>query len=207
MLNAKELYQLLLDAYGEPRWWSEDPFTVMYQAVLVQNTVWSSVEKVSVESGHRLSAESVQALPLEELEALIRPCGFCKSKARTIQALATWFLQTDIREISRMSIPELRKDLLSIRGVGPETADVILVYAFYRPSFVIDAYTRRLLSRIGYDFADDASIRQFFEGDLPQDARLYGWYHWLILDHCISWCKKNPKCGGCPLKSVCRQRV
>lgn len=207
MLNANELYQLLLNAYGKPRWWSEDPFTVMFQAVLVQNAAWGSVEKTCASIGGRLTPERIDALSAEELEALIRPCGFYKAKARTIKAVIQWYraYSLDQDAVRRMSVSKLRSELLAIRGIGAETADVILVYAFYKSSFIIDAYTRRFLARMGYSFADDDSIRRFFLASLDEDAEVYGWYHWLILDHCISACRKKPLCGTCPLKMKCGQ--
>lgn len=207
MLNANELYQLLLNAYGKPRWWSDDPFIVMFQAVLVQNTAWGSVEKTCSVIGDRLTPERIEALPVEELEKLIRPCGFYKAKSHTIKAILEWYRQYHFEQkrVCQISASRLRKELLAIRGVGAETADVILVYAFYKPSFIIDAYTRRFLSRMGYSFADDDSIRYFFQTSLPGDAEVYGWYHWLILDHCISACRKKPECEGCLLRSKCRQ--
>lgn len=207
--NADDLYRLLLASYGKPRWWSDDPYTVMFQAVLVQNTTWSTVEKACAALGGRLSPALIQALPPEELEEWIRPCGFCKAKARTIKDLTAWFLKYhfDSRLVRQIPGRDLRKELLSIRGIGKETADVILVYAFHKPSFIIDAYTRRFLARLGYDLPDDTAVRHFFESALPRDAQIYGWYHWLILDHCITVCRKTPKCDACPLKPYCRQRL
>lgn len=205
MLNANELYQLLLNAYGKPRWWSEDPFTVMFQAVLVQNTAWGSVEKTCSAIGDRLTLERIEALPVEELEELIRPCGFYKAKARTIKAILAWYRQYHFEQekVRQVPVSKLRKELLGIRGVGAETADVILVYAFYKPSFIIDAYTRRFLARMGHSFADDDAIRHFFQTSLPEDTEIYGWYHWLILDHCITVCRKSPKCEKCLIKTDC----
>lgn len=205
VLNAQEVYDILLTAYGRPRWWSEEPFTVMFQSVLVQNTTWSSVEKTCAPIEDKLTPEYIENLPGEELERLISPCGFYKAKARTIQALVSWYrrYQFDRGTVQNTSMPELRKELLSVKGVGAETADVILVYAFYKPSFIIDAYTRRFLQRLGFAFADDKAVRSFFETGLPRDARLYGQYHWLILEHCISVCKKSPKCHSCCFREQC----
>ena len=146
---------------------------------------------------NQLTPEYIEDLSTEELEQIIRPCGFYKAKARTIQALT----------VHEVPMPRLRKELLSIRGVGAETADVILVYAFYKASFIIDAYTRRFLFRLGYNFSDDTAIKYFFEKELPEDAQFYGWYHWLILEHCISVCKKTPKCDICFLNGDCRQKL
>ena len=97
----------------------------------------------------------------------------------------------------------LRDELLALPGVGAETADVILVYAFYKPSFILDAYTRRWLTRLGFD-ADDDGRRLFFESGLPRDAALYGRFHWLILDPCIARCRKTPCCAGCPFADECK---
>lgn len=207
MLAAEELYHLLLTAYGKPRWWSDKPFTVMFQAVLVQNTVWSSVEKTCSVIGDRLTSEYIGNLPAKELEQFIRPCGFYKAKARTIQALIAWYRQYDFhfQHVRETPMLKLREELLSIRGIGAETADVILVYAFYQPCFIVDAYTRRFLLRLGYSLSDDAAIKSFFEKDLQKDAQLYGWYHWLILEHCISVCKKTPKCDACQIHTYCKK--
>lgn len=209
MLNAEEIYQVLFTAYGKPRWWSDNPFTVMFQSVLVQNTAWKSVEKTCTSIGDKLTPEYIGNLPAEELEQLISPCGFYKAKAQTIQALVSWYrsYHFDRGETQSVPMPDLRKELLSIRGIGAETADVILVYAFYQPTFIIDAYTRRFLLRLGYVFEDDTAIRTFFETGLKKDAQLYGWYHWLILQHCISVCRKSPKCDKCNMRAKCKQKL
>lgn len=198
-MTAIQIYEKLLEAYGTPRWWSDDPYTVMFQAVLVQQTAWSSVEKVTQTIGEKLTPSYISALPTEQLEDLIRPCGFSKSKAATIQRLTQWYsrYQYDAEKVQAVPKDDLRKELLEIKGIGAETADVLLVYAFHRASFIIDAYTRRFLSRLGFEFENDTQIRAFFESGLPDDYQIYGWYHWLILDHGISRCKKAPVCADC----------
>lgn len=208
MMTAGEIYGILLDAYGKPRWWSDDAFTVMFQSVLVQNTAWSSVEKTCAVIGGKLTPEYIESLLADELERLVSPCGFYKAKARTIQALTAWFRRYgfDTTKVQNIPMAVLRKELLSIKGIGAETADVILVYAFYQPSFIIDAYTRRFLKRLGYGFLDDAAIKNFFEAGLEKDARIYGWYHWLILEHCILSCKKKPHCDGCRFYALCSHK-
>ena len=204
-MDANDIYKELLNAYSKPHWWSDDPFTVMFQAVLVQNTAWSSVEKTCEPVKDKLSPQFIAGLSDEELQKLISPCGFYKSKSQTITSLAKWFEKYDysVREAQKMPLKALRSELLSIKGIGAETADVILVYALYQPSFVMDAYTRRFLSRLGFDLADDTEIRKFLEAALPKDAQVYGYFHWLILDHCISVCRKTPLCGECKLNSHC----
>ena len=191
--SAKEIYSILLSAYGKPQWWSSDPFTVIFQSVLVQQTSWKNVLSVT---GHieKLTPEYVLSLSDDELESLVKPCGFQKAKSKTIKSLALWFLSSDY---SSYSDAELRKSLLAIKGVGEETADAILVYAFYRPFFIIDAYTRRFMKRLGFCFETDRALRRFFEDNLPRDAFLYGYFHWLILEHSINHCRKIPDCTDC----------
>lgn len=207
MLCSQEIYQRLLAAYGKPRWWSDDPFTVLLQSILVQRTAWSNVEKTWAEWGAQLTPEHVGGMTAGELEAIIAPCGCQRAKARAIFGLTEWFrgYGFDRRAVRKVPLPDLRKELLALRGVGAETADVILVYAFERPSFILDAYTRRLLTRLGYGFPDDGAARGFLTDGLPRDARLYGWYHWLILEHCIAACRKAPVCTACPLRDVCER--
>ena len=205
MIDADELYRMLLSEYGMPPWWSYDPFAVMVQAVLVQNTAWSNVVKTTEGMGGIPSPDEVLSLEQDELEAMIRPCGFFHAKARAIKALALWWKQYGCDPGDTASIPaeKLREDLLSISGVGEETADVILLYALYRPVFVVDAYTRRMLSRLGYRYSSDNDIREYFTQGLPEDALIYGRFHWLILQHCISLCRKKPLCSKCFLEA-CR---
>ena len=176
MLSANDLYAALLEAYGEPRWWSDDPYMVLFQSVLVQNTSWTNVE---------------------------RTCGLPRSKAMTIKDLTRWYIDAD----SSLATCRMRKELLAIKGIGEETADVILVYAFHRPSFIIDRYTRVLLSRLGCSFRSESEVRAFFEDGLGNDAAIYGYLHWLILDHCITRCRKKPECGSCPLSALCRKCI
>ena len=199
MLTARELYDSLESCYGCPDWWSDDPYRVMFQSVLVQNTAWESVERVS--NSIDMSPEAVRSMTASELEDVIRPCGCARSKARTIVSLTQWFLD---RRDSADAIPTdlLRDELLGIWGVGEETADIILVYAFRRPSFIIDSYTRRLVGRLIPGPWDDMAIRAFFSA-LPQDAETYGMMHRLILEHCIGFCRKEPRCGRCPLCGHC----
>ena len=198
--SAEEIYGILLSVYGKPQWWSSDPFTVIFQSVLVQQTSWKNVLSVT---GHieKLTPEYVLSLSDDELESLVKSCGFQKAKSKTIKSLALWFLASDY---SSYSDTELRKSLLAIKGVGEETADAILVYAFYRPSFIIDAYTRRFLERIGYHFKNDEERRSFLTASLEKDVFIYGSFHWLLLEHSILHCLKKPKCSGCVFSQLCR---
>ena len=201
MISSDKLYAMLLEEYGTPPWWSDDPFTVVFQSVLVQNTSWRNVVKTTEAMGAVPTPEEIIALDLEALEDLIRPCGFFHSKAMTIKSLAVWWEKH--RDSDSVPSIKLRSSLLSIRGVGEETADVILLYALHRPVFVVDAYTRRLLSRIGCSFRSDDDIRGYINKGLPLDALVYGQFHWLVLQHCIAVCRKKAECSSCCLCSVC----
>jgi endonuclease-3 related protein len=202
MMSPMQIYDSLNDTYGEPRWWSDDPYTVMVQSILVQNTNWSSVENVTTRFCGRLIPERIRNMDDDELMDMIRPCGFCKGKSASIQRMTEWFEKRRF-DVSDVDDATLRKELLSIKGIGAETADVIMIFAFHRASFIIDAYTRRLLERLGHGFADDAEIRLFFDNGLKHDHRLYGWFHRYILDHCIERCRKIPVCDGCPFFEEC----
>jgi len=205
MIAAAEIYEKLHCAYGQPRWWSDNPYIVMVQSILVQNTSWSLVEKVTDAISDTLTPEYILKLKTDELESLIRPCGFCKGKSAAIRLLTEWYARYDYEANNVRAIEQnkLRKELLAIKGIGAETADVILIYAFHKPAFVIDAYTRRFLERLGFHFISDDEIRSFFELGLKKDYRLYGWYHWLILEHGINHCRKVPICGKCTFEKIC----
>lgn len=205
MPDALEIYNSLNSAYGPAVWWSDDAYTVMLEAILVQNTTWSSVVKVIKALPQELTPLYISSLADAELESLIRPCGFAKRKSMTIIHITDWFRQFgyDVEKITPLDKNELRNHLLSIKGIGNETADVMLVYAFHKPSFVVDAYTRRFLMRMGYRFNTDDAIKNFFDGCLDYNYRLYGWYHWLLLQHGMNRCKKTPTCHGCIFKNKC----
>ncbi|MDO4492461.1 MAG: endonuclease [Clostridia bacterium] len=204
-LSPKELYDRLRAEYGTPAWWSEDPYEVLVQAILVQKTGWENVKKTTAKMGALPEPATIAAMPAETLEAHIRPCGFAKGKARAILGVTEWYagFGYDAALVMERDTETLRKELLALRGIGAETADVMLVYAFRKPSFIIDAYTRRLMERLGYGFRTDAELRAFFEAGLPRDAAVYGTLHWLILDHGVAHCRKTPVCETCPLAAEC----
>lgn len=200
-----ELYERLREAYGEPLWWSEDPMVILVESILVQQSKWTRVRQIVLDEPQLIQPDVLLAMDRETLAELIRPTGFHQAKSRTIQALMEWYKTYDFdpRSVSVRALPAIRRELLAIRGIGEETADVILVYAFGQPSFIIDAYTRRLLKRLGLDLETDWGIRHYFESALPRDHQLYGSLHWLILEHCIQRCRTRPDCPDCPLRKVC----
>lgn len=197
------LYNRLLAHYGEPNWWpAQSSYEVMVGAVLTQNTAWGNVEQAIARFGDELRPETVAAMPTERLAQIIRPAGFFTRKTGYLQAVTAWFARYgyDVPTVQAQPMDRLRAELLATRGVGPETADSILLYAFDRPSFVVDAYTCRLCARYpipagdGYD-----AVKTYFEAALPRDAAVYNRLHALIVIHGKAHCKKRPDCRGCPL--------
>lgn len=209
-VSLDELYRLLYDRYGNLNWWpAKDAYEMCVGAILTQNTSWSSVEKAIANFDGKLSPEYVNLLSHEELTEIIRPSGFFNQKSERIRAITEWLAQygCDPANASHTATDELRKQLLAIKGVGRETADSILVYAFGRLSFVVDAYTRRLLSRLGYDIPEDYDdIRLMIEAAIEQDIYLYNNFHAVIVEQCKQHCLKKPRCEGCPLLAVCHRK-
>lgn len=221
------LFERLYGAYGPQHWWPGDtPFEVMVGAILTQNTAWSNVERAidALDRVGALAARPMLALPEQDLAALIRPAGYFNVKARRLRNFCHWFLaQGALEGLEAQDTATLRRGLLSVNGIGPETADDILLYAFARPVFVIDAYTRRLVTRIGW-FDEDPGyegLRQWFEQALDEETGrtppglghpagrydvtgLFNEYHALIVAHGKSSCRPQPQCGTCPLTQSCR---
>jgi len=204
-----EIYRLLFDAYGPCHWWpAENPFEVMIGALLTQNTNWQNVEKAisNLKSADMLSADAIAACELSRLETLIRPSGYFRQKASRLKTLCRFYLQHgEMDGLTGMDTTSLRQDLLSLNGVGPETADSILLYALDRPIFVIDAYTRRIFARLGLTSTEAAyyELQDYFSSHLPSDARLFNEYHALIVVHAKQHCRLHADCAGCPLGQIC----
>ena len=204
--SLESIYRRLFDHYGPQHWWpAETPFEVMVGAVLTQNTAWTNVER-AIENLRRadlLEAEAIAVLSLDRLALHLRPSGYFNVKARRLQALCRWVLAQD--EAKDLATEPLRERLLSIHGIGPETADDILLYAYQRPVFVIDAYTRRLFSRLGLLDGDlpYETLRATFERALPPEVAIYNEYHALIVHHAKQVCRPKPQCERCFLKTKC----
>ena len=205
-----EVYRRLLRAYGPQGWWpAETPFEVMVGAVLTQATAWRNVERAiaRLKAAGVLSHQGIAALPPKELEELVRPSGFFRQKARRLRALVKLVLDHgDVEALLSLPPEELREKLLSVPGIGPETADSILLYAAGHPAFVVDAYTKRILHRLGLlpeEAAPYAEVQRMFQENLPQDPQLYGEYHALLVRHAKEHCRTRPRCDGCPLADRC----
>lgn len=189
-----EIYDRLYSAYGPQYWWpAETPFEVMVGAVLTQNTAWTNVEKAleNLSNAGALHLERLVTIPDAELAELIRPSGYFNIKTQRLKNLCRWLMSRGgLEQSGRQNTAQLRESLLSVNGIGPETADDILLYAFDRPVFVIDAYTRRLFSRLDFIHGNEnyETLRELFERSLPEDVALYNEYHALIVRHAKEPC-------------------
>ena len=206
-----EAYRQLFDAFGPQHWWpGETPFEVIVGAVLTQNTSWRNVERAihNLREADLLEPRALYDVPVEELEELIQPAGYFRVKAHRLRSLLEFIIEEydgSLEAMFRCELSELRDRLLGVHGIGPETADSILLYAGGLPSFVVDAYTHRVLARhgwIGFD-ADYHQIQDYAQGELPQDVQLYNEYHALLVRVGKDFCRKtNPKCAECPLQEM-----
>ena len=205
------MYHRLWERHGPQKWWPADtPFEVMVGAILVQRTTWTNTSRAieNLKLADRLSPLAIRETGDEELQEIIRPAGFFRTKARKLGALCGFLGEhygDSLEAMSERPDEELRDELLSIYGVGDETADDIMLYAFGRPVFVVDAYTRRIFGRLG--LVDPnlkyTALQSVFHAGIPRDVALYNEYHALIVVHGKDICKTRPVCSECPLDSVC----
>ncbi len=210
-MSFKTVYRTLYRHYGPQHWWpGETPFEVMVGAVLTQNTAWSNVEKAiaNLKRAKALDPHAIMRLPHARLARLLQPSGYFNIKAKRLCNFCAWYLaQGGYEVLARLATPVLRKRLLAVNGVGPETADDILLYAFERPVFVIDAYTRRLHSRLGYVRGDEdyETLRALFEKGWHGKGRigLFNEFHALIVRHTKEVCRPRPRCALCCLGKIC----
>lgn len=223
------IFDRLHAAYSAQHWWpGETPFEVMVGAILTQNTAWSNVERAIAELKERdaLAPERLLAVMPETVAQWIRPAGYFNVKSKRLRNFCRWYLEQGSYEaLAQQQTETLRHGLLSVNGVGRETADDILLYAFARPVFVIDAYTRRLFARLGMLRADDgyeqlrAGIEQGLTRELGQRqgvsdlspyqrdrVPLYNEYHALIVAHAKYACRPRPRCAQCCLAGICPGR-
>ena len=203
------LYDTLFAHYGDLHWWpGQTPYEIIVGAILTQNTNWSNVEKAIANFGDNLTPEFVANIDPAELIDIIRPAGFFNQKALYLKAVTSWYADYgyDVGTVQKQPLDELRPELLKVKGVGQETADSILLYAFSLPTFVVDAYTQRLCERYPLTAGKDySSIKEHFETQLPKSAEVYNHCHALIVINAKEYCKKKPLCDGCPLASKCRR--
>jgi endonuclease-3 related protein len=206
------IYHLLHEQYGPQHWWpAETPLEMIIGAILTQSAAWTNVEKAihNLKASSSLSIEGLQSIPQDELARLIYPSGYYNVKAKKIRAFVEWLAEkydSDLNRLFALDIPTLRQELLSVHGVGEETADSIVLYAAHQPMFVIDAYTRRIITRLGLAPCEEtyAAFQALFMENLLHDEALFNEYHALLVQHGKTVCRKVPLCRSCCLSHVCR---
>jgi len=209
--TLQSIYHQLVDCYGPQHWWpAQEPFEVMVGAILTQSAAWLNVEKaiVNLKATTTLSPEALRQFGLSEIAVLIRPCGYYNAKAFKLKSLAQWLgehYDDDLDKLFAQDTDHLRQQLLSIHGIGQETADSIILYAANKPIFVIDAYTRRIINRIGLAPGNNsyATYQVLFMDNLPTDVRLFNEYHALLVRLGKEVCRTRPLCQQCCLNNIC----
>ncbi|NLX12555.1 MAG: endonuclease III domain-containing protein [Phycisphaerales bacterium] len=207
--QLKLFYEAMLKACGPQHWWpAQTPTEVIVGAILTQNTAWRNVERAieNLRQAGALDWARLRDLPAEELAALIRPAGTFNVKTRRLKAFVEWFWRrydADLERMFAVPVRSLREELLRVPGIGRETADAILLYAGNLPSFVVDAYTARILYRHGLidDSADYEEIKELFEYNLPENVPLFNEYHALLVQVGKHHCRPRARCAGCPLEA------
>ncbi len=204
------IYKTLYGHFGPQNWWPGDtPFEVCVGAILTQNTAWQNVEKaiVNLKKEKILNPHKINRLPAKKLAKLITPAGYFNIKAKRLKNFISFLCERYDGEVSNMfsnGSGNLRNHLLSVNGIGPETADSILLYAGNVPIFVVDAYTKRILSRHNLitDGIDYHSLQKLFMENLPENVDLFNEYHALIVRVGKEFCNKKPHCEECPLNKL-----
>jgi endonuclease-3 related protein len=206
-----DIYQRLFDRYGPQSWWpADDPFEVIVGAILTQSAAWTNVERAisNLKAANALTPTALFDLPLDRLAQLIRPSGYYNAKALKLKAFTDRLhtkYNSDLERLFALDIATLRPELLSIYGIGEETADSIILYAARQPTFVIDAYTRRIVNHLGLTPEKDSygAFQALFTENLPHDEGLFNEYHALLVRHGKEVCRKMPRCTLCCLRLLC----
>lgn len=210
MTTTQQVFDRLLSHYGPQHWWPGDsPLEVMIGAVLVQNTNWKNVERAieNLRNAQLLDARRLLALEVEQLEDLIRPAGYFRRKAKRLRSLLEFFVEQYDASIEAMRAADtyvLRESLLNVHGIGPETADSILLYALEKPVMVVDTYTHRVFARHGWvDYETDYhGLQEQLSSELPDDAATLNEIHALLVQVGKEFCRPSPRCEGCPLEAL-----
>ena len=208
--QLQQVYNRLLDAFGPQGWWPGDSaLEIIIGAVLTQNTSWKNVERAidNLRKANAIRLSKLRTMNVERLGELIRPAGYFRLKARRLKNLVEMIQSEFDGSLDVMldrEVAELRERLLEVNGIGPETADSIILYSAGLPTFVIDAYTARVLKRHGWvePKADYQVMKDYFEDHLPHDAKMFNEYHALIVRLGKEFCRKQPNCDECPLADL-----
>ncbi|MHC4125079.1 MAG: endonuclease III domain-containing protein [Planctomycetota bacterium] len=206
--KLRRIYALLFERFGSQGWWPGDSeFEIIIGAILTQNTNWGNVEKAigNLKAAEVLSVEGLCGLELSRLAELIRPAGYYNIKAKRLRNFLDWLVNKyggELANLENVGTAALREELLSIKGIGPETADSVLLYALGRSVFVVDAYTARVAVRHGLieSGADYEQLQYLFESNLPEDLQMFNEYHALLVRVGKEYCRPKVNCRGCPLE-------
>ncbi len=217
MTSLRRYYHLLKEQHDhiDQDWWptvSQNPrFEIMAGCILTQNTSWQNVEKALENLYHEelLTPDAIRKVDRQELKELVKPSGYYNQKAKRLKRLANFLKENPIDELLNADVEEVREQLLDIKGIGEETADSILLYALNKPVFVIDAYTKRIVSRWGIAPEDISykELQEKFMEQLPESVDLYKEYHALLVEHAKAVCKTSPLCEACHLLEECEQNI
>lgn len=207
------VYDKLFERFGKQYWWpAETEFEVIVGAILTQSTAWTNVEKAitNLKNARVLDPKSLAEIDSEELAGLIRPAGYYNAKAKKLKSFTEYLMEKykgDLELMLDQPTEQLRRELLSVWGIGPETADSILLYAARKPSFVVDAYTKRIFSRMGFVKCDIdyESLKEFSEENLPTDVGTFNEFHALLVKLGKEHCRTKPVCVNCPLYKECKK--
>lgn len=216
-----DVFNILFERYGRQGWWpvlaanadkKSRGFEVSTGAILTQNTAWRNVEKAikNLSDKNLLAPELILKTSVSDIAECIKPAGYYNQKAERLKIFSEFFLG-EFDKLKEINTGKARQMLLSVKGIGPETADSILLYALNKPVFVIDAYTKRLFSRmLGVDFKTYTEWQDFFHKnleDIEKQAEMFNEFHALIVEHCKNACKKQPLCEKCSLSSICKAKI
>ena len=209
-VTLEKIYQRLFKHFGPQHWWpGETRIEIIVGAILTQNTNWGNVKKAihNLKLKGKLSAQALYDIPVSELASLIRPAGYFNAKAKRLKNFIHYlFKEYDgaLEKMAREPFEILRPKLLSVNGIGPETADSILLYAFAKPVFVVDAYTKRIFYRHNLSplKADYTTHQNIFMNTLEEDAQMFNEYHALLVNLGKDFCRPRPRCEECPLRDI-----
>lgn len=205
-------YQALAKHFPRQKWWKGGKFEIIVGAILTQNTSWNNVEIAleNLKKADMLNIEKLASADLNSIKKLIKPAGFYNQKARYIRIISKHLLDNfngDLNKFFKRPVWRIREELLSLNGIGNETADSILLYAGNKPVFVVDAYTKRVSHRMGITHEKKYhELQKSFESNMPHNTKLFKEFHGLIVEHAKKYCKKKPECRICPVAGACKSR-
>lgn len=229
-MQIKSIYQTFYSYFGPQYWWpvtldnetipkyhkniklnNKQKLEICFGAILTQNTSWKNVEKaiIQLNKSQLIDVKKILKIENEKLANAIKSSGYYNQKAKKLKNFCSFLSNSydgNIEKLFDNSIKKLRNDLLSVNGIGPETADSIILYAAKKPIFVIDAYTRRIMNRIGYKEDTYETLQKLFMENLESDEKMFNEFHALLVELGKNFCKKKPLCVKCPINKICNYR-